>query len=76
MENEIEKYKIGSSIVYGGLICKPSKLSNISKEDFFEILNKTLKKYNFDIKHIKIANSKTNLKKGITIGDTYFIIEK
>ena len=71
----MEKFKIGNAVVYGKLICKPSQLTEVKEDYFFKALNKSLKKN--ELEHfINIANKKANLKKGITIGNDYFIIER
>ncbi len=71
----MEKFKTGNAVVYGNLVCKPSRLTEVKEDYFFKVLNKSLKKN--ELEHfINIANKKSNLKKGITIGNDYFIIER
>ena len=71
----MEKFKIGNAVVYGKLVCKPSQLTEVDEDLFFKALNKSLKKN--ELEHfVNIANKKINLKKGITIGNDYFIIER
>lgn len=71
----MEKYLIGNSVVIGRLICKPSQLTEFSESEFFKQIEISLVKYK--IEHYRdIALKKSNLKKGITIGKDYFIIEK
>lgn len=71
----IEKYKIGNAVVYGDLVCKPSKLNEVTEDFFYKELNKSLLKNNLE-KYKVFANMKSNLKQGITIGNDYFIIER
>ena len=71
----MEKFMIGNAVVYGNLVCKPSQLTEIKEKPFFKMLENSLKKNNFQ-KYIAFAKRKTNLKKGITIGNDYFIIER
>jgi hypothetical protein len=71
----MEKFKIGNAVVYGKLVCKPSQLTEVDEDYFFKALNKSLK--NNELEHfLNIANKKSKLKKGITIGNDYFIIER
>jgi len=71
----MEKFKIGNAVMYGKLVCKPSQLTEVDEDYFFNALNKSLKKN--ELEHfINTANKKSNLKKGITIGNDYFIIER
>jgi hypothetical protein len=71
----MEKFKTGNAVVYGKLICKPSQLTEVDEDSFFKALNESLKKN--ELEHfVNIANKKSNLKKGITIGNDYFIIER
>lgn len=71
----MEKFKIGNAVVHGNLVCKPSQLTEVKEDCFFDALNKSLKKN--ELEHfVNIANKKSNLKKGITIGNDYFIIER
>jgi len=71
----MEKYLIGDSVVIGNMVCKPSQLTEYKETDFFKILEISLKKHKFE-QHRKMALKKSNLKKGITIGRDYFIIER
>lgn len=67
-------YLIGDSCVIGNMVCKPSQLTEYTEINFFKMLENSLKKHNFE-HHRKDAFKKSNLKKGITIGRDYFIIE-
>jgi len=71
----MEKFKIGNAVVYGNLVCKPSQLTEVKKEYFFNAINKNLNKYELE-RFKNIATKKTNLKQGITIGNDFFIIER
>lgn len=66
---------IGDAVVYGNLVCKPSQLTEFKEIEFFKILEETLQKPDFE-QYRKIALKKSNLKKGITIGNMFFIIER
>lgn len=71
----MEKCLIGDSVVIGNMVCKPSLLTEYNEADFFKILENSLKKYKFE-QYRKMALKKSNLRKGITIGSDYFIIER
>lgn len=68
------KYLIGNSVVIGNMVCKPSHLIEYKETKFFKILENSLKKHKFE-QHRKMALKKSNLKKGVTIGSEYFLIE-
>ena len=71
----MEKFMIGNSVVYGNLVCKPSHLTEIGEKSFFKEVDKSLKKNNLE-QYRKKALKKSNLKRGVTIGMDYFIIEQ
>lgn len=65
---------IGSAVVYGNLVCRPSQLTEVKEQYFFNAIQKSLNKNKLE--HFKnTATKKLNLKKGITIGSDYFVIE-
>ena len=66
---------IGNSAVVGGMVCRPSQLTEVKELDFFNAIEKSLKRNELE-EFKKQATSKANLKKGVTIGDSYFIIEQ
>lgn len=68
------KYKIGQSVVSGKMVCKPSQLTEVTEKTFFKMLENSLRKNNF-MKYMAFSQKKTNLKKGLTIGSDYFILE-
>ena len=70
----MERFKIGNAVMYGKLVFKPSKLTEVKEDYFFEALNKSLKKNKLE-HFVNIANKKSSLKEGVTIGEDYFIIE-
>ncbi len=37
------KYYIADSVIYGNLVCKPSKLSEVDKKTFYSEIDKAIK---------------------------------
>jgi len=70
----MEKYLVGDSVLYGSLVCRPAKLTEVKETAFFEKLNKSLKDNNL-LQFKEIALKKKNLKNGVTVGKDYFAIE-
>lgn len=70
----MEKYFIGDSVSYGNMFCEPSRLTEVNETDFFNMIERSLKTYNFE-RYRDVVFKKSNLKKGITIGSDYFVIK-
>jgi hypothetical protein len=64
----MEKYKIGESVMYGNLVCKPSQLTEVTESYFEKALTKSLKENELFI-HRNISLKKSDLRKGVTIGN-------
>jgi hypothetical protein len=70
----MENFMFGNAAIYGNLVCKPSQLTQLDKTRFFKELSNSLKKNKLE-SCAEISFKISNLKKGITIGNDYFIIE-
>jgi len=67
-------YNIGNSFKLGNLIAVSASLTEVTKDDFFNSLEKSINHYNL-LQYKKEANLIKNLKLGVTIGDDYFLIK-
>ena len=66
---------IGNAAVYGNIVCKPAQLTEVKEKQFFEAVQRSINKTKIE-RLQNFVPTKANLKKGITIGNDYFIIER
>lgn len=70
------KYYVGSALVIGKMVAKPDNLSEFDEKTFFELIDEEQPNSGLDMKtFLKETRKMSNLKKGITIGNQYFIYE-
>lgn len=70
----VRLYKIGKSIRHGNIITVPDEsLSVIEKIAFYSSIEISLKQFNLQ-QYKKEATLIKNLKRGVTIGDDYYLI--
>lgn len=72
-------FKVGKSSRYGSLVATPEagNLPNQKEEDFYVMLNNSIKIMALNHNDIKTVKAIRNLKRGVTIGcDYYLIVDK
>lgn len=71
----MENFMYGTSSVYGSLICKPSQLTEVKEEIFFNMIKNSLKEYKLE-KFASDAMKKTNLKKVLQSEIIFSLLQK
>jgi len=70
------KYYVGSALVIGKMVAKPANLYQLDKKTFFELIDEEQPNSRLNMKtFLKETRNISNLKRGITIGNQYFIYE-